>query len=159
VSARNRRAAGVGPGWARALVGAACLTLLVVACRTKRPGKIYRLDSETRGWVVIVFNRPEAPPLPMLDGRLLIDVPKSGVAVTSTKSPVGYGQDVFRIRYPDGRESLLDYDSIRAHTVGTSQRGDAKRIEIEVFFVGTRAELASAEKKDDVVSRVHTMLP
>jgi hypothetical protein len=159
MSARNRRAAGVGPGWRRALVGAACLTLLVAACRTKRPGTVYRLDSETRGWVVIVFNRPEAPPLPMLDGRLLIDVPKSGVAVTSTKSPVGYGQDVFRIRYPDGRESLLPSDSIRANHVGTLTRGEGKRIEHEMFFVGSRAELSAAEKDLDVLRRVYATLP
>jgi hypothetical protein len=140
-------------------VGAACLTLLVAACRTKRPGTVYRLDSETRGWVVIVFNRPEAPPLPMLDGRLLIDVPRSGVAVTSTKSPVGYGQDVFRIRYPDGREAPLSFDSIRSNNVGTLTLGDGKRIEHEVFFVGTRDELLATEKEVDVLTRVYATLP
>ena len=120
---------------------------------------VYRLDSETRGWVVLVFNRPEAPPLPMQDGRLIVDVPRSGVASTSTKSPVGYGQDSFRIRYPDGRESLLPRDSIRANHVGTSTWGDGKPMEHEMFFLGTRAELEAAEKQDDVLSRVRSMLP
>lgn len=144
--------------WRRALVGSACLVLLVVACRAKRPGIVYRLDSETRGWVVIVFNRPEAPPLPIEDGRLIIDVPKAGVAITGTKSPVGYARDKFLVRQPDGREAPLPFDSIRANHVGATTVGDGKPMEHEVFFVGSRGELEAAEKEDDVLSRVYEKL-
>lgn len=152
--------AGVWPGGRRAVAGLVCLTLLVVACRTKRPGMVYRLDSETRGWVVIVFNRPEAPALPVQDGRLIIDVPPSGVAITSTKSPVGSARsDEFRVLRPDGREAPLPLESIRANHVGATSIGDGRPMEHEVFFVGTRAELEAAEKEDDVLSRVYALLP
>lgn len=155
----HTRGAGDWPGWCRALLCMACLALLVVACRTKRPGMVYRLDSETRGWVVIVFNRPEAPPLTTQNGRLIIDVPRSGVAITSTTSPVGVSRDdEFLVRHPDGREAPLPLDSIRANHVGALTVGDGKRMEHEVFFVGTRAELQVAEKEDDVLTRVYAML-
>jgi hypothetical protein len=148
--------------WHRALAGIACLLALlvvaVVACRTKRPGMVYRLDGETRGWVVIVFNRPEAPPLPMQDGRHIVDVPRSGVAITGTQSPVGYARDTFLVRQPDGREAPLPLDSIRANHVGATTLGDGKPMEHEVFFVGSRGELEVAEKEDAVLSRVYAML-
>lgn len=95
----------------------------------------------------------------MQDGDLIIDVPKSGVVATSTKSPVGYARDTFVLRYPDGYEAPLPSDSIRANHVGTSTWGDSKPMECEVFFIGTRAELEAAEKQDDVLSRVRAMLP
>ena len=147
------------PSWSRAIVALALVLLVSVACRTKRPPLVYRLDSETRGWVAIVFNRPEAPPLPEQGGAFFIDVPKSGVVSTSAKSPVGYARDAFLVRYPDGREVPLSMDAIRANHVGHSTWEDGKTIEYEVFFVGTRAELDAAETQDDMLTRVRASLP
>lgn len=120
---------------------------------------VYRLDSETHGWVAIVFNRPEAPPLPLQGDDLVIDVPRSGVVSTSTKSPVGYARDKFLVRHPDGREEPLSFDAIRANHVGTSTWGDGKPMEHEVFFLGTKAELEAAETQDEMLARVHAALP
>jgi hypothetical protein len=84
---------GARPSRCRVLVAVVFAALLFVACRTKRPGIVYRLDSGVRGWVVIVFNRPEAQPLPMQAGAFVIDVPSSGVVSTSTKPPIGSASD------------------------------------------------------------------
>jgi hypothetical protein len=151
--------AGMRQSWFRALAAVAVVLLLVAACRTKRQRMIYRLESETRGWVVIVFNQPKAPPLPTQGDALLLDVPKSGLLFTSTKSPVGYARDKHLVRYPDGREVPLPLDDIQANSVGASTWEDGRLIEFEIFFLGTRAELEAAEKDDKALARARAALP
>jgi hypothetical protein len=155
----RRSIAGMRQWWFRAFAAVAVALLLVAACRTKRQSKIYRLDSETRGWVVIVFNQPKAPPLPTQGDALLLDVPKSGLLFTSTKSQDGYARDKFLVRYPDGREAPLPFDDLRAHHVGVSTWEDGKPIDSEMFFLGTRAELEAAEKDDKALARARAALP
>jgi hypothetical protein len=142
-----------------ACVAVAFAMLAFAACRTKRPSIVYRLDSETRGWVVIVYSRPEAPPLPKQGDAFLIEVPKSGVVSTSTKSPVGSASDTFLVRYPDNREEPLPSDAIQTHHLGRTMWENGKWLEHETFFLGTRAELDSAETEDQALSRIRADFP
>lgn len=118
-----------------------------------RPDLVYRFDAGTRGWVVIVFDRPEAQPLPKLGDAYLMDVPRSGVLVTSTRQWVGRGRDVFRRRDASGRESPVSPELIRAHRTGVRKTDGGTPIEYEVFFVGTEAELGVAESDGAALSR------
>lgn len=158
----NQSSGSWGAGMRRAvacvgLVAALC-ALAAAGCRTKRQSALYRFDSETRGWVVIVFNQPKAPPLPMQGDALLLDVPRSGLLSTSTKSPVGYARDAFLVRYPDGSDKPLPPDSIRANHVGTSTLGDGKPLEFETMFLGSEAELRAGESEERALSRARTTL-
>lgn len=140
------------------LIAVLFVALSFVACRTKRPSIVYRLDSGVRGWVVIVFNRPEAAPLPMQGGAFVIDVPSSGVVSTSTKPPIGSASDRFVIHGADGRERPLPADSIQAHHLARSKRGDDDWIDFETFFFGSRAEMRAAESEDHALARARALL-
>jgi hypothetical protein len=135
------------------------VALSFVACGTKRPSIVYRLDSGVRGWVVIVFNRPEAAPLPMHGGAFVIDVPSSGVVATSTKPPIGSASDVFVVREADGRERPLPAGSIQSHHLGRSKRGGDDWIDFETFFFGSRAGMDAAESEDQALARARALLP
>jgi len=158
-SRRCADARGSRASWAKFIALGALVATLVVACRHSRPSHIYRLDSETRGWVVIVFNRAEAAPLPRQGDALLIDVPKSGVLVTSTPSPVGAAKDAVLVHHPDGHEEQRAWDTIQAQHAGALTRGAGKPMEYESFFLGSPAELAAAETEDQALARVHATLP
>ena len=130
------------------------LLLCAAACDrgAKRPDLIYRVDAAVRGWVVIVFDQPAAPALPMAGDACVIDVPRSGVLVTSTRQWVGRGHDIFRTRGDDGREAVLSSDLVRAHRTGV-RTAEGRSIDYELFFIGTKAELEAAESDDAALSR------
>ncbi|GGA69572.1 hypothetical protein GCM10011507_21370 [Edaphobacter acidisoli] len=56
----------------------------VSAFAAKRPRYIFELPDDYIGWVQIVFNDPNAAPLQVVDGGVLLGVPESGIVRTST---------------------------------------------------------------------------
>jgi hypothetical protein len=94
----------------------------------------------------------------MQGDAFLVEVPKSGVVSTSTKSPAGTAHDTYLVRDPDGRERPLPDGSIRVHHLGGSKRGDGEWMEYEAFFLGSQAELDAAETEDQVLERVRVAL-
>jgi hypothetical protein len=130
-----------------------------LGCEHHRDSLLYRLDSETRGWVVVVFNHTGAAPLARLDdGSYLVPIPKSGVITTSTNLADGRAADRFIIRHSTGEEEALSATSLRANQTGWERRVDGKPMEYEVFFIGSDDELRAAEPSEAVVSRIFSSL-
>jgi hypothetical protein len=150
----------VGPA-ATPIVFGLLFAFAAVGCRcgSDRPKFIYRLDRETKGWVVIVLDRPGAPALRDAGGNAFtVDIPKSGVVVTSTKAQVGIARDEFWIRNPSGQDEPLQESSVHAEHIGWTRKGDGKPMEYDIFFIGTEAELKAAEPEEAFVARVYASL-
>jgi len=53
------------------------------AVRDKHPHYVFKLPNGYVGWVQIIFNDPQAPPLSVENGGVVVDVPESGTVRTS----------------------------------------------------------------------------
>ena len=66
-------------------LAALMLTLVSVsASAARRPRYIFELPDGYVGWVQIIFNDPNASPLQIADGGLVLDVPETGIVRTSS---------------------------------------------------------------------------
>jgi hypothetical protein len=56
---------------------------LYSSARDKRPHYLFRLPNGYVGWVQIIFNAPQAPPFSIENGRVVVEIPESGIVRTS----------------------------------------------------------------------------
>jgi hypothetical protein len=59
------------------------VTLSGYASSRKQPRYIFSLPAGYVGWIQVIFNDPNSPPLQIVDGGVLLAVPESGVFRTS----------------------------------------------------------------------------
>jgi hypothetical protein len=78
------------------------------ASSRKQPRYIFSLPAGFVGWIQIIFNDPQATPLCIKDGGVLITVPESGIARTSNlRIHSDLAEDEFRYRSQRPDENLL----------------------------------------------------
>ncbi len=65
------------------LVIAALSLVLTQASARDRPHYLFVLPEGYVGWVQIIFNDPQAPPLPTWKEKVIVEVPESGIIRTS----------------------------------------------------------------------------
>ncbi len=79
------------------------------AASNKHPHYTFALPDRYIGWVQVVFNDPQASPLPRRDHGYLIEVPESGISRTSDIRVEDYkAKDEFyyRVSLPNGTTAL-----------------------------------------------------
>lgn len=155
-----------------ALVGLAAVGLLPLGLLY---GSVYvwgRAHAETylvpegfEGPVFVVFDQADADPLPIVDGRRIIEVPSSGVVVTSSPIAAGWkNPQVFQVTNAGVREpaatdwSRMDTLAAAVHThwlptrMAASIDGLAPRsLSYEAFTLGRHDREAGLEARADVV--------
>ncbi|MEM6737351.1 MAG: hypothetical protein AAF620_14910 [Bacteroidota bacterium] len=57
---------------------------LISGCKSDRKGEIHLLPEGYTGGLVIVYQDLNAPPLPLIDGYYIYNIPDSGILYTST---------------------------------------------------------------------------
>lgn len=125
----------------------------------------YLVPEDFEGPVFVVFEQAEAGPLPIVDGQRIIDVPSSGIVVTSSAFAEGWKDPrVFRVMHSGARESVTtdwsraDTLATAVHThwlptrVGTNFNGEAPRtLSYEAFTPGRHDHESALEARADVV--------
>jgi hypothetical protein len=125
----------------------------------------YLVPEGFQGPVFIIFDQAGAAPLPMVDGRRVIEVPQSGVVVTSSAIAEGWkNPEVFRVLNTGIREPVAtdwsgaDTLAAAVHThwlptrMGASVNGAAPRsLSYEAFTLGRHDREAGLEARADVV--------
>lgn len=61
----------------------------------KRTNRDYMLPADFEGWVTVVHQVPNAPPLDVKDGALQVEVPESGIVHTSSSLEQGWSRNQF----------------------------------------------------------------
>src|SRR5712664_2071562 len=92
----------------------------------------YEFPAEFKGWATVQFEDPACPPLRRLGIFLVVSVPVSGRACTSTHRPNGWIYYRFEYVYPDGKREALRWN-------------DHGRPGTQVWLVGYRPEDKSYE--------------
>lgn len=105
----------------------------------------YELAAGYRGWVVIQYEDPACPPLQSKGIYLVIPIPPSGHACTSSPMPKGWRYTRYEYMSPDGTRRAIPWSGwnpdreIWAQSWAPVQRGVS--FPRKSFFVGTNAEL------------------
>ena len=71
-----------------------CIALLS-ACWQRRTACVYEVPEGFSGWVLIEFERPEAPPIPKKDGKLIFRIGSDGRLATSSSPEFGVATDEY----------------------------------------------------------------
>jgi hypothetical protein len=118
-------------------------TLVFVGCVKNRTSCVYELPDGFTGWVLIEYERPDAPPVPKKDGKLVFHIGPNGRMATSSKLETGWGSDEYVYDSPE-RTKLPQ--TIEGHggliwggVASSSQIGNQKPRFSQSFFVGTEA--------------------
>jgi hypothetical protein len=102
---------------------------------------LWEFSPRYRGWVVVEYERPECPPLLTKAMHLVIDVPPSGHACTSSPIPKGWRYERYEYVLPDGRRKVIRSSGWDRNSEITSLSVNAEK-KTEFLFVGTREELS-----------------
>lgn len=113
------------------------------ACGVRR-GDVVILPPNFEGWVVILYEVPAKPVLPREGFKNLINVPPSGIVLTNSVKPVGYGIDEYYLAGPNGSRKRIWTEFEGCNANETCVR------EIQFFFSPVRASLFFVGGKDDL---------
>lgn len=72
----------------------------------KRTNRDYLLPADFEGWVTVIHQVPDAPPLKVKEGVLQVEVPTDGIVRTSTPLEQGWGRNQFFRKNADGWEQI-----------------------------------------------------
>ena len=96
-----------------------------------------------RGCVVVEYRRPNCPPLSTKAMYLVIDVPPSGHACTSSPIPKGWRYERYEYVLADGARKVIPSSGWDSNSEITPLSVSPKK-EMEFLFVGTREELSKS---------------
>lgn len=127
--------------------------------------EVYLLPVSYEGPVFVLFAQPQAPPLPIVDGRRELRVPKNGVLLTSSsiaegwKNPAVYyvRQDGLRVPVHTDWARIDTTDGvIRTYWLSTRIGGMVNGVQqptlrYEAFIVGARGSDSRLEERADFV--------
>lgn len=99
-----------------------CIVLLILlvaathidASSNKRPRYVFTLPAGYVGWIQVIFNDPNASPLPWKDGGVQIEVPESGIPRTSdirVEDDKVKDEFYYRSPSPNGNTAILPVPS------------------------------------------------
>jgi hypothetical protein len=127
----------------------ALLSVIVLpACGHARTPCVYEIPSGYTGWVLIEFERPDAPPLPKRDGKLIFHVGGDGHMATSSKCEFGWSHDEYfyvgTTPIELERTAWGGGGQIWAGSNGSTQTAGQRPRTYETFFVGSEAAFKNA---------------
>jgi hypothetical protein len=111
--ARGNRAPASSVG---ALTALLCCAL--AACSDRRPPSQYIFPDDFEGWVWIAYEDPAGDPLPLVDGREVVEIPVCGVRRTSSRLEGGWATDTYFFQEVDGLRGI-DHGPGDHHERGT----------------------------------------
>lgn len=137
----TRHPLGAGKGRAR---GAAGLVIgLSVACQYRTPC-VYEVPEGFQGWVLISFQHPECPPIPLEGGKLVFRIPPSGVLCTSSTLQTGWARDEYyfvgKVRTPIKSTGWGGGGGVWLESNGQCGTGANPVAVFANFFVGSEEE-------------------
>jgi len=83
--------------------------ILLSSCEKRRTPTAYELPAGFNGWVTVKYEKPNAPPLQLVNGYYIIRISDSGFAETSSKIEEGWAQDKYYWFEGDKEKSLPQY--------------------------------------------------
>lgn len=101
---------------------------------------LWQLSPGFRGWVVVEYEKPDCPPLPTEGIRLVIGVPPSGHACTSSPMPKGWRYERYEYVLANGRRRVIPSNGWDSNSEITPLSVNLKK-KTEFLFVGSREEL------------------
>jgi hypothetical protein len=111
------------------------------------PAVLWEIPGAYRGWVVMRWNDPTCPALPLREGQLVVAIPVSGQACTSSASVYRhFRRHRYAYVYPNGSRGAIPTSgspgdvAIRARSDGRTVT-QGVTVDRALFFVGTREEL------------------
>lgn len=92
--------------------GGFLMAILILICLGVFTGNLgrpieYRISPEYKGWIVVAYARPSCLPLSHDGAYVVISVPSSGRACTSSPVPQGWRYVRYEYVYDDGRRKNL----------------------------------------------------
>jgi hypothetical protein len=124
------------------------LILLLSACGKRRAACIYEIPEGFSGWVLIVFEQTNSPPLPTRDGKLVFRICDHGQLSTSSTLQYGWAKDEYYFVGNNRRPILWTARGkgglIWGESTGSSQTRGVHEQTYENFFVGTEEQLRKA---------------
>lgn len=79
------------------------------SCSEKRTTVSYELPKDYVGWVTVKYEKPNAPPLELVNGKYHIKISPSGIAETSSKVENGFAEDEYYWMDGDKKVVLQQY--------------------------------------------------
>lgn len=133
------------------IFSAVCVAILCGASyrqqkANERTPSRYVLPDAYVGWVVIHFQQPGSPPVPLHDGNLEFDFPRNGVVRTSSQQQFGSARDHYFYRSSSGALNELKDTGwggggmIWDESSGTTEVPGEPDDRTEQFFVGTESQ-------------------
>src|SRR5438309_2457334 len=123
------------------LVAGAAVSALLFGLRFRvesRPPETWEMPYGFKGLIVVAYERPSCPPLPVRDGRLIYMIPSTGQLCTSARFPQGAATDEYVWVKEDGlRLKLIVPDEVDQ----LSYEGSTKQLFV---FVGNPQEQRDA---------------
>jgi hypothetical protein len=81
---------------------ASALTLLAFWWLNKKGNRDFYLPRDYAGWVMVCYEVPDAPPLPVKDEVQQLIIPANGILETSSKLEIGWRRDRYFWQEDDG---------------------------------------------------------
>ena len=81
---------------------ASSITLLIFWWLNKKDNRDFYLPRDYAGWVMVYYEVPDAPPLPVKDEVQQLHIPAHGILKTSSKLDIGWRRDRYFWREADG---------------------------------------------------------
>ena len=123
------------------------LSVIVWAVATGNLGRpiLWQFTPGYRGWVVVEYENPACPPLVTEGVYLVIRVPASGRACTSSPIPVGWRYGRYEYVFEDGRRRVIPSSGWDSNSEITLLSVNFEK-KLEFLFVGTKQALKESWK-------------
>ena len=119
----------------------------LAGCKSSPKVTRYIFDKGTVGIVRVVYNRNDAPPLPVEKGFAVARIPGSLILNTSSHMNPTWDGCEFYFQAPDGSlEKLTAQDSKERRLWGFDKTSNPQEGDTESFFVGTEQQFSRGSK-------------
>lgn len=120
--------------------------ILTVSCQNRRHPVHFEFDANPHGWYMLIFNVEGAGYLPVVDGSQIVRFANDRRLIECANDfEVGWAPDQF---YSGG----TNLNNSRFGFSGKRESRD-RLIEYRLVFIGSREQLESAERADEVSER------
>lgn len=124
------------------------IALIGSSCGAGRTSCIYEIPDGYAGWILIEFERPDAPALSKQHGKLIFHIGRDGHFATSSKCEYGWSQDEY-VFLGETHATLKRGEwgkggQIWGGANGSIQEAGKKPRLYQTFFVGSEMAFKSA---------------
>jgi hypothetical protein len=118
----------------------------LAACSHAPNASRYIIDGRTTGWVKVIYNRPDAPPLPVENGYAVVRISQNPLVVTGSPMNPSWEKSEFYYRLPDGKMVMLSSADDKNRLLWGMEKTSDQDGDREVFFVGGEEHFTRAVK-------------